>query len=151
MPQALVVSGRKPAFCCRLDSILPAEKHIVPSNARPKPNKVCGLAVCPTSSGQNSKPKPANPRPPPINTLRATRWPKNTRAFSAFHNVAVENTTATRPLGIHWLAVRKHMKLTQNRHSPCARQIRCPRRFITCNLRLSSNNANNTSAAKPKR
>ena len=65
--------------------------------------------------------------------------------------VLVENTTATKPLGIHWLAVRKHMKLTQNRHTPWARQIRCPRRFITCNLRLSSNSTNSTSAARPKR
>ncbi|MNP80285.1 hypothetical protein D3C76_1783360 [compost metagenome] len=84
--------------------MLPAEKHSVPSNARPKPNSVCGLAVCPASSGQNSSPNPPRPSAPPISTLRAIFWPKNTRAFNAFHSVAVENTTATRPLGIHWLA-----------------------------------------------
>ncbi|MNI48438.1 hypothetical protein D3C73_1030010 [compost metagenome] len=151
MPQALVVSGLSPAFCCRLDSMFPAEKHKVPHRARPRPSKVCGLAVCPTSSGQNNRPRPSKPKAPPISTLRAIFWPKNTRAFSAFHSVAVENTTATRPLGIHWLAVRKHMKLTQNRHNPCARQIRCPRRFITCRRRLSNRITNSTSAAKPKR
>ncbi|MNH46893.1 hypothetical protein D3C79_1098800 [compost metagenome] len=56
--------------------------------------------------------------------MLATLWPKKRRAFSAFHSVAVENTTAIKPLAIHWLAVRKHMKLTQNRHRPCARHSR---------------------------
>ncbi|MNC51342.1 hypothetical protein D3C75_1006310 [compost metagenome] len=103
--------------------MLPAEKHRVPSSARPRPMMVSRLAACPDSSGQNSRPSPARPRAPPASTLAATFWPKNTRAFSAFHKVAVENTTAIRPLGIHWLAVRKHMKLTQNRQKPWARQM----------------------------
>ncbi|MNR21255.1 hypothetical protein D3C85_1381460 [compost metagenome] len=97
----MVVNGLSPAFCCRLDSMLPAEKHKVPSSARPKPSKVSGLAVWPASSGQNNRPNPSKPNAPPISTLRAIFWPKNTRALRAFHSVAVENTTATRPLGIH--------------------------------------------------
>ena len=76
---------------------------------------------------------------------------KKIRAFSAFHSVAVENTTAIKPVVTHWLAVKKHMKFTQNKHKPCARQIRCPRLFITCNLRLSNSTANSTNAARPKR
>ncbi|MNJ48321.1 hypothetical protein D3C77_435110 [compost metagenome] len=123
MPQALVVIGLSPAFCCRLDNRLPAEKHKVPSSANPNPIMVSRLAACPASSGQNSRPRPASPKAPPASTLAAIFWPKNTRALSAFHNVAVENTTAIRPLGIHWLAVRKHMKLMQNRHRPWARQM----------------------------
>ncbi|MCY1403233.1 hypothetical protein D9M71_184030 [compost metagenome] len=105
MPQALVLSGRRPAFCCRLESRLPAEKHSVPSSARPRPRKVSRLAVWPASSGQNSRPRPSSPSAPPAMTLGAIDCLKNSLAFSAFHSVAVENTTATSPLGIHWLAV----------------------------------------------
>ncbi|MDT4878901.1 hypothetical protein FQZ97_1145350 [compost metagenome] len=94
-----------PAFCCRLESMLPAEKHSVPSRARPRPAKVSRLAAWCESSGQNSSPRPSRPRPPPASTLAAMRWPKKIRALRAFHRVAVENTTAIRPLGIHWLAV----------------------------------------------
>ncbi|MCY1553703.1 hypothetical protein D9M68_902110 [compost metagenome] len=100
-----MVSGLSPAFCCRLESMLPAEKHRVPSRASPSPTKVSRLAAWWESSGQNSSARPSRPRPPPASTLGAMRWPKKTRAFSAFHRVAVENTTAIRPLGIHWLAV----------------------------------------------
>ena len=105
MPQALVVSGLRPACCCRLDSRLPAEKHRVPSTARPMPSRVSRLASWCASSGQNSRPRPSNPRAPPASTLAAIRRPMKTRALSAFHSVAVEKITATRPLGIHWLAV----------------------------------------------
>ncbi|MCY1451922.1 hypothetical protein D9M71_688120 [compost metagenome] len=123
MPQALVVIGRRPAFCCKLESILPAEKHKVPSSANARPIRVSRLAAWPDSSGQNNRPSPHKPNAPPPRTLAAIFWPKNTRALSAFHKVAVENTTAISPLGIHWLAVRKHMKLTQNRQKPWARQM----------------------------
>ncbi|MDT4889354.1 hypothetical protein FQZ97_1260410 [compost metagenome] len=65
--------------------------------------------------------------------------------------MAVENTTAIRPLAIHWLALRKQMKLTQNRHRPWARQISWPRRSFGCRRRLSSRMTNSTSAARAKR
>lgn len=110
--------GLSPAFCCMLDSMLPAEKHSVPSKARPRPYKVSRLAVWCDSSGQNSSPSPSRPKAPPPNTLLAIFWPKKIRALSAFHRVAVENTTAIKPLATHWLALRKQMKLTQNRHRP---------------------------------
>ncbi|MNI94308.1 hypothetical protein D3C73_1523870 [compost metagenome] len=71
--------------------------------------------------------------------------------MSAFHRVAVENTTAIRPLAIHWLALRKQMKLMQNRHRPWARQIWWPRRFIGCRRRVSSRKANRISPARAKR
>jgi len=151
MPQALVVIGRSPAFCCTLESMLPAEKHSVPARPRPRPIKVSWLAPCPASSGQNSSPSPDSPRAPPSSTFVAIFWPKNSRAFSAFHRVAVENTTAIRPVVTHWLAVRKHMKFRQNRHRPWATQTRCPRRSIGCSLRLSRRKANSTSAARAKR
>ncbi|MDT4878525.1 hypothetical protein FQZ97_1141250 [compost metagenome] len=105
MPQALVVSGFRPAFCCRLESMLPAEKQRVPTRARPRPTRVSRLAAWPASSGQNNSARPSRPIPPPARTLGAMRWPKNIRAFRAFHRVAVEKTTAISPLGIHWLAV----------------------------------------------
>jgi hypothetical protein len=54
---------------------------------------------------QSSRPSPARPRAPPASTLAAIFCLKNSRAFSAFHRVAVEKITAIKPLGIHWLAV----------------------------------------------
>ncbi|MCY1553662.1 hypothetical protein D9M68_901690 [compost metagenome] len=105
MPQALVVSGLRPAFCCRLESRLPAEKHRVPSSDKPMPSRVSRLAAWSASSGQNSRPRPPRPKAPPASTLAAIFCLKNSRAFSAFHKVAVEKITAISPLGIHWLAV----------------------------------------------
>lgn len=150
MPQALVVMGLSPAFCCTLESMLPAEKHKVPSNARPRPYKVSRLAVWLNSSGQNSRPRPTSPKAPPPNTLAAIRWPKKIRALSAFHRVAVENTTAISPLAIHWLAVRKHMKLTQNRQNP-GPGTPWARRFIGCRRRVSKRMANRINPARAKR
>jgi hypothetical protein len=42
--------------------MLPAEKHSVPSNARPNPSKVCGLAVWPCHLRPEQQAKPKQPQ-----------------------------------------------------------------------------------------
>jgi len=94
-----------PARCCSDDSMLPVEKQNVPSNAKPSPSNVSWLASWPDSSGQNSNTSPEKPTAPATMTRGAIRVPNHSRAFNAFHSVAAENTTDTRPLGIHCVAV----------------------------------------------
>jgi hypothetical protein len=63
----------------------------------------------------------------------------------------VENTTATRPLAIVRLASRKQMKLTQNRHRPCAATSHRTSRRGRRSVPRSASQANSTAAASAKR
>ncbi|CFU10141.1 Uncharacterised protein [Bordetella pertussis] len=84
--------------------MLPVEKHSVPSRASPSPLSVPASAAWLASSGQNSSSRPARPQAPPSMTRGAMGVPNHRRAFTAFQIVAAENTTETRPLGIHCVA-----------------------------------------------
>ncbi len=97
--QPLVASGCSPIVCIRLDSRLPAEKLIVPANAIARPIHVARSSTCPAICCQNRQPMPISPSSTPaIADCRSGR-PMNSRPLIEFSSGAVENTTATRPLG----------------------------------------------------
>src|SRR6201996_8136971 len=151
MPQALVSAGVSPSACMRADSRLPHEKHSVPPSANASPRQVPADAPWRASSGQNISSSPASPSAPPPTMVDVSGRLNTRRAPSAFHSVAVENTTATSPLAMVRLALRKQMKLRQNRHSPCAAtSTRTSRRGRRSRPRAASH-ANSTAAASAKR
>ena len=94
--------------------------HRVPPSAQVSPWSVAASGAWPVTCGQNSNNRPASPSVPPAITCGAISRRRISRASKAFHSVDVENTTATRPLGMVRLAFRKQTKFRQNRQSPCA-------------------------------
>jgi hypothetical protein len=151
MPQALVSAGVSPSACMRADNRLPAEKNSVPASANASPRQVAAEAPWRASSGQNISSRPPRPSAPPPTIAGVSARLNTRRAPSAFHSVAVENTTATRPLAIVRLALRKQMKLKQNRHSPWAATSQRTSRRGRRNRPRAASQANSTTAASAKR
>jgi len=58
----------------------------------------------PCICGRNSSAIPDRPSKEPTSTSRRIGRPMKRRRLTAFQIGAVEKTTATRPLGTHWLA-----------------------------------------------
>ena len=128
--------------------MFPQEKHSVPSTAQARPGR---LACRPArSSGQNSATRPARPKRLPASTWGASLRPWMMRASSAFQRLALENTTAARPLASVSLACMKHTKLKLNRHRPWAstRGSAGPRGTRSCRDQASQANISTAASAK---
>ena len=135
----------------RADSRLPLEKHSVPASANASPRQVSAEAPWRASSGQNISNRPPRPSAPPPRMVGVKARLKTRRAPSAFHKVAVENTTATSPLAMLRLALRKQMKLTQNRHRPWAATSQRTSRRGSRSCPRQASQANSTPAASANR